>query len=237
MHAAKMEMLLDEMGYDIIGIVPSSDDFLRLFRATLPDLIILDIELKDGGDGVDIAEKVNAIRPTPLIYATSYEDKESIKRALKTDPYSYLVKPVEKPSLQAAIELALFKFAKAHDNTQVDSPVIWSDDLILNGCFLVKSSSILIKIPFAEILWIEVGHDRYCDLVTTQRRYPIRTSMSLLEQKLDPKVFVRIHRSHIINIQKMVSIDDQDMVVDIAGNVLPLGGAYKSNLLDRFKIL
>lgn len=236
-HASKMEMLLDEMGYELIGIYPTEEEVLRLFKATKPDLLILDIELSDGGDGVAIAGKINKIRPTPIIFATSFEDKETIDRALKTDPYAYLVKPVEKPSLQAAIELALYKFSQSANQETIANPVGWTEDIILNECFFIKSGGKLVKVQFEDILWIQVGQDRYCEIITTKRDFQIRTSMSDLEQKLDSARFARIHRSHIVNIHKVDGIDEVDLMVDVAEKSLPLGGTYKDNLINRFKLL
>lgn len=236
-HAAKMEMLLDELEYELIGIAPTLAEFLRLFRATSPDLVILDIELEDNGDGVHIANQVKEIKPTPTIFATSFEDKDTINRALQVDPYAYLVKPVEKPSLQAAIELSLFKFSKAENSLKSEQSTDWSEDLILNESFFVKSGSKLLKVPLKDILWIEVSQDRYCDIVTERRSYPVRTSMNQLEAKLNPTIFTRIHRSHIVNVERIEGIDDADMVVELNGNSLPLGNAYKASLMKRLRLL
>ena len=236
-HAAKMEMLLDEMGYSLLGVASAAGEFLRLFRATEPDLIILDIELKDGGDGIAITGQVEKIKPTPTIFATSFEDKDTIHRALQTDPYAYLIKPVERPSLQAAIELAIFKFGRAQDQKTMSVAHEWSEDMILKDCFFVKAGSKLIKVPHTDILWIAVGEERYCDIVTANRTYPVRTSMSLLEEKLDTSIYARVHRAHIVNIHKVTSVDDQDMSVEVGEQTLPLGGAYKNQLIERFRLL
>ncbi|MEQ8713712.1 MAG: response regulator transcription factor [Cyclobacteriaceae bacterium] len=239
-HAAKMEMLLSEAGYDLIAICDTSVETLRLFKATKPDLVILDIELSQGGNGIDIAEKIVELNPTPIIFATSFEDKATLSRALKTDPYAYLVKPVEGPSLQAAIELALYKFVNNRDKNLTSASQgahDMSEDLIINDSFFIKSGSKLLKVPHMDLLWVEVSQDRYCDIVTEKRSYQIRTSMNGLEEKLDKSIFVRIHRSHIVNIHKVEGIDEIDMTVEVNEKSLPLGGTYKDNLINRFRLL
>ena len=236
-HASKMEMILDELGYDLIGIFDNEVEMLRMFNATLPDLVILDIDLKDTDDGVTIAGKINSIRPTPIIFATSFVDKETITRALRTDPYAYLIKPIEKPSLQAAIELAVFKLGKKDQEASTGKFSGWSEDLVLNESFFIKSGSKLVKVIWADIQWIEVSQDRYCEIVSDKRSFQIRSSMNQLEEKLDPTVFVRIHRSHIVNIEKVDGVDDVDMVVEVGEKSLPLGGAYKNNLMNRLRLL
>lgn len=238
-HASKMEMLLDELGYHLIGICPTEEEILRLFRATKPDILILDIGLAEGGDGVTIAGKINEIRPTPIIFTTSFEDKESIDRALKTNPYAYMVKPVEKPSLQAAIELALYKFSLLDKDSVsfTDRSMGGIGELVLTDSFFIKAGNQLRKVSFDDILWIEVAHDRYCDIVTPNRRYPVRTSMNAMEETLNPTTFIRIHRSHMVNIAKVQGIDELEMTVEIGDHSLPLGGAYKNNILNRLNRL
>ncbi len=236
-HASKMEMILDELGYDLIGIFNNEAEVMRMFNATLPDLVILDIDLKDSDDGVSIASKINNIRPTPIIFATSFVDKETISRALQTDPYAYLIKPIEKPSLQAAIELAVFKLGKKDQEGSAGKFSGWSEDLVLNESFFIKSGSKLVKVAWADIRWIEVSQDRYCEIVSEKRSFQIRSSMNQLEEKLNPAVFVRIHRSHIVNIEKVDGVDDVDMVVEVGEKSLPLGGAYKNNLMNRLRLL
>ncbi len=233
-HASKVEMLLDEMGYELVGTYDNANDFLRLFKATQPDIIILDIQLSQGDDGVSIASKINEIRPTPIIFATSFDDKETINRALKTDPYAYIVKPLERPSLQAAIELAIYKFKRKDTQDEaLKTTQVWSEDLVLRDSFFIKTGSKLSKVLLTDILWIEVGQERYCDIVTEKRQYPIRATMNYLEETLDPSMFVRVHRSNIVNIHKVEGIDEVEMVVEISGKSIPLGSAYKANLMNR----
>lgn len=236
-HASKIEILLEKLDYEVLGVLSTERDFLRLFKATKPDLVILDIALEDQGDGVNLAAKINEIRPTPIIFATSFEDKETLYRALQANPYAYLTKPVERTPLQAAIEIAIYKFAKRGVVFDYESYKGWEEDAIVNDSFFIKSGSKLIKVKHEDIHWIEVAQERYCDIVTVDRRYQIRSSMNQLEERLSTSVFVRIHRGHIVNIRKVDGIDEMDMTVDLGSETLPLGGVYKANLLNRLKLL
>jgi len=238
LHASRIEMLLEEMGYEVIGPFAAETDILRMFRATHPDLVVLDIQLKGGGDGIDIASRIRDIKATPTIFVTSFEDAETIKRALEADPYAYIVKPVEKGSLQASIELAIHKFSQ-EKNVQPETKPFpgWGNDVLIQDSFFVKAGDKLVKLPLDEILWIEVAEERYCDIVTLGRRYHLRTSLSSLEQKLDPSYFFRIHRTCIINLRKIESINEADMTISINGQEVPLGKAFKPDLLKRLKKL
>ncbi len=242
LHASRIEMLLEEMGYEVIGPFAAETDILRMFRATHPDLVVLDIQLKGGGDGIDIASRIRDIKATPTIFVTSFEDTETIKRALEADPYAYIVKPVEKGSLQASIELAIHKFSQEKNqekNTGAERNPFqgWANDVLIQDSFFVKAGDKLVKLPLDEILWIEVAEERYCDILTLGRRYHLRTSLSSLEQKLDPSYFFRIHRTCIVNLRKIESINEADMTISIDGQEVPLGKAFKTDLLKRLKKL
>lgn len=236
LHASKLEMLIDMLDYQLVGIGSTEEEVKELYQKHSPDLVVLDISLAGKGDGIKLARDLQVIRPTPIIFLTSHEDKQTLQRALNSNPHAYLIKPVEKPSLQAAIELALFKSNQSSEE-KVAQPTSDLEEQIINDSFLIKAGSKLTKVPLEDILWIEVSQDRYCDIVTEKRNYPIRTSMNLLESRLDTSVFVRIHRSHIVNIHRIHEIDEFEMTVEMGGKSLPLGGSYKANLLDRFKLL
>lgn len=237
LHASRMEMIIDQMGYDLVGIYANQADLIKAFVNSEPDLIILDIELESQSDGVEIARELQVIRPVPIIFATSFEDKETISRALQTNPYAYLVKPVEKSSLQAAIELAIYKFGKQDVPVAAKTETSEYEDVILRDSFFIKSGSKLLKVKVEDILWIGLAQDRYCDVVTAERRYQVRASLNQLEEKLDPQMFIRIHRSTIVNLNAINGLDEADMTIEVVGTELPLGSVYKNDLIKKMRLL
>jgi len=235
LHASKMEMLLDILGYELVGVGATEDEVLKLLKSNEPDLLILDISLADNSDGVQIASKTQSIKPLPIIFATSFEDKATLERALSTNPYAYLIKPVEKGSLQAAIELAFKKFSQNPDIPKKRDEEL--DEVVLNDSFFVRSGGKLQKVKLTEVMWIEVAQDRYCDLVTADRRFQVRSSLSQLEIRLNPEIFLKIHRGTIVNMNFIDGVDEVDMVVEVGNHSLPLGGSYKNDLINRFRLL
>lgn len=238
-HAARIEMLLDELGYSLIEVASNPTDALRLFSATKPDLVLMDIDLSSERDGIEVAEKMNAINPVPLIFTTSFTDRETIDRAKATEPYAYLVKPIEQGALQASIELAVFRFAKDHFREVIENDHFsgWSQNLISKDAFFVKTSSCLEKIRYADVLYVGVSADRYCDIVTESRNFTVRTSLKNLEGKLSPYQFVRVHRAYIVNMLKIDQINEQEMTVGLGTEFVPLGSAYKQVIMQRLNIL
>lgn len=232
LHASKMEMLLDLMGYELVGVGSTEQQVKDLFVKHTPDLVILDISLSEEGDGVRLASDIQGIKSVPIIFLTSFEDKETMHRALQMNPFAYLVKPAEKGNLQAAIELAVSK-AGLMPEVEISN----RSASLLADSFFVKAGSKLQKVRLSDVLWVEVAQERYCDVVTSERRYQVRSSLSQLEARLNPQVFMRIHRTTIINTDYIDGIDEFEMMVDIGGNTLPLGGAFKSALLSKVKLI
>lgn len=239
LHAGKLEMLLDELGYFLIEVVNNASEAIRMFRATKPDVVLMDVDLGGEKDGIDIAQQINEINPVPIIFITSFTDKTTFDRAKSTEPYAYMIKPVEKASLQASIELAVLRFAKDYFKETVEGDFFtgWSQNMLAKESFFIKTGNGLEKIRYAEVLWIHVAVDRYCDIVTGSKVFTIRASLKQLEDKLSPYQFVRTHRTHIVNIQKIDAISEQDMTVTIGEQIIPLGQAYKQVLMQKLNII
>lgn len=96
--------------YDVIGIVPTGQNALLIVKEQKPDLILMDIMLEGKLDGIETAEKIIRKHDIPVIYITANADDSILKRAKKTNPYGYLVKPFEEIDLNAALEIAFYKY-------------------------------------------------------------------------------------------------------------------------------
>lgn len=237
-HAAKLEMLLDELGYFLIDVESDVRNVLSKAGATQPDLILLDIDLKQAEDGIDLAEKINRQQPVPIIFTTSFADRATLDRAKMTHPYAYLIKPLEKAALQAGIELAVFRFAnRGEEASPLPEPnKDWTQHTMTKDSFFVKTNC-LEKVRYNDIRWVGVASDRYCEIVTADKTYTIRTSLKNLEAKLPEQQFVRVHKSFIVNIQKVVNIIEQDMLIKLDDQYVPMGASYRQHLLKYLNVL
>lgn len=74
-----------------------------------PDLVLMDIMLKGNMDGIQTAKEIRSLYDIPIIYLTSYSDKETLERAKQTEPYGYILKPFEEKELVSSIEIAIYK--------------------------------------------------------------------------------------------------------------------------------
>lgn len=232
-HANRLEMYLDEMGYHFAGHATSASEALNKIAAIKPDLLLVDIHLKGNRDGIDIMETINAKQPIPAIFITSYRDKDTFNRAKITNPYAYIVKPYDKDSLQMAIELAVYKFSQHSKKTPTTAAVFqtWEEDQVVQNTVFIKSGKKLIKINTEEILYIE-AQDKRCLIGGNQGEIAVRISLQKLEQQLIKNTFQRVHRSFIINLSKITQVDPSNNKVYIQQKELPIGRAYRDALLS-----
>jgi len=101
--AIDLKKSLNKRGYTVVGICDNSEDAIKITRECKPDLILMDIILNGEKNGIETAEIIKKERDTPIIYLTALTDVDTYLKAIKTEPYKYLMKPVEVESLEKAI--------------------------------------------------------------------------------------------------------------------------------------
>lgn len=231
-HQENILISLESMGYDMVGMADSAKEALHLLVAVQPDVILIDIELVGDEDGVELAKKINRLRPTPIIFTTGLSDPATISRATATEPYSYLVKPIEPQNLQPAIELAVYRFAKEKERGEAENVLpVWNQDVFFRDSLFTKQGSKLVKIPFSEITIIEVAKDRYCSIHTSDESFLVRTSLREIAGKLPPNAFIQVHRSYIVRAAAISSIDDAEGMLQLKQRTVPLGKSFSEQIL------
>ena len=98
---------LENLGYNVPGIYDLGEPAIEHVRADPPDLVIMDVTLQGRLDGVQTAEQIRQFSNIPVIFITAHSDKDTIRRAISTTPFGYLVKPFQTRELHLNIELAL----------------------------------------------------------------------------------------------------------------------------------
>ena len=109
--ARDIKSRLIQLGHNVLGMAHSPRQAIEMAAETQPDLLLCDIHLKDAIDGIEVARQITASRDIPVIFLTAYSDRETVARAKVITPYGYVLKPIETPDLQIAIEMALHKFS------------------------------------------------------------------------------------------------------------------------------
>lgn len=104
----ELEYRLLNMGYNVETAV-NGNEAIEKVKMFNPDIILSDINLGDGIDGIEAVNEINKDKHIPVIYVTAYDDKETLERANTSDPYGYIVKPVKERELRIAVDIALNK--------------------------------------------------------------------------------------------------------------------------------
>ena len=106
--ALDLQMRLGKMGYDVPFVFASGEEAVASARQTRPDLVLMDINIEGEMDGVEAADEL-ARQHVPVVYLTAYSNDQVLQRAKITEPYGYLLKPIEERELQTTIEVAIYK--------------------------------------------------------------------------------------------------------------------------------
>jgi PAS domain S-box-containing protein len=107
--AKDLEMTLRRLGYDVCFTTASGEAAVELAESKRPDLVLMDVRLRGGMDGVEAARLIQFRHDVPIVYLTAFADDVTLRRALETEPCGYLVKPFQEKELHTTIETALSK--------------------------------------------------------------------------------------------------------------------------------
>jgi diguanylate cyclase (GGDEF)-like protein len=107
--ARDLQQQLRSLGYDSSASAASGEDALALAREKKPDVVLMDVRIKGGMDGVATAERLRAIHDVPVIFLTAHADDSTLGRAKATGPHGYLLKPIKPAELKSTIEIAIAK--------------------------------------------------------------------------------------------------------------------------------
>lgn len=226
--ALDIETRLKKMGYDIIGIANDYDSALKYLSSNKPDLVLLDINLEKGKNGIDLAGEINEKFSIPVVFLTAYSDNQTFNKAIKVNPGGYVIKPFENENLSRTIMLALSN----HEKNLNPKPQNIKAIIEKNHIF-IKDKGQIRKLDFDAILWIE-AMDNYSIIHTKKENFVVGSFLKDVVEKMGSN-FVRIHRSHAVAVDKITSIEDN--VVYIGNLYLTIGKSYRSDLLDRITIL
>jgi len=107
--ARSIEKRLAAAGYHVAGLASNGDDAVKMAFELAPDLILMDINLGHGFDGVEVAEWIKTKRQVPIVFLTAHADDATLQRAKLVEPAGYVLKPYEDKDLETAIEIGLYK--------------------------------------------------------------------------------------------------------------------------------
>lgn len=137
--AKDLQFRLQGLGYQVAAMASEGHDAISKAFSVRPSLVLMDIRLENGMDGIETAERIRAQLDIPVVFLTAYADEATLARAKITEPFGYILKPFEERELQSTIEIALYRHKaeqKLRDSERryrslVDNSqgLIWTHDL------------------------------------------------------------------------------------------------------------
>jgi len=215
---------LDELGYSHCGPAINYTEAMEMLDDNKPDLLLLDIQLSGKKDGIDVAQKINELYQIPFIFLTANSDAETIDRAKKVKPHAYIVKPFTKEELFAAIEIAFSNFTGNRFNAKSEKVASYhAKDYIF-----IRDGYVFRKFFFNELLYLESDANYVTIHLQSQKKVMVRSTLSDFNEKIDQKIFIRVHRSYSVNINKIEEIFPTE--ITIQGVKIPIGKSYREEL-------
>ena len=231
------QLLADIPDVVIVGECGDGLSAIENIEREKPDLVLLDIRMPEM-TGLEVAANLR-MAPRPLIVFVTAFDEFAIE-AFRVHAVDNLLKPVKKADLLRGMErirTAIEANRQGQLRQQLEALLQHSAQPFPKR-FLVRGSKNLTVVPAAEVDWIEAAGN-YVNLHLGKKAYLYRETMNNLEQQLDPRKFVRIHRSRIVNVERICKLQSwshgEYVIIMKDDTELLLTRTYRENLLGLFE--
>ncbi|HCC70868.1 MAG TPA: DNA-binding response regulator [Bacteroidales bacterium] len=206
----------------LIGVYENAIDARNLLAEKSDiELIFLDIQMPD----MDGFELIDSLENPPAIIMVTVNEEMAVK-AYDLDVIDYLVKPVSYSRFCKAVDKVIrYQHKNARENVGQQE-------------VFIKKGSTLVKLKLIDIIVVE-ALENYVVVHTDKEKYTIHFTMKAIEQQLPSLIFIRVHRSYIVNKSRIVMIKDNS--VDIGGELdvknIPIGKSYREGLLKEINVM
>lgn len=230
-------LLAAEPSVEVVGAFASADAARRGMRNALPDAIFVDIEMPGEG-GMELVRSIPVASRPYIVFVTAHENYAT--KAFDIDAVDYVLKPIDERRLAMAVERVqqtIETNARAHAHARLKE--VLADSVSDDDRHLTRISARvgdkLVVVKLADVSWIEADGD-YMRVHSRGRTLLVRITMRELQLRLDPAMFVRIHRSAVLNIDFVASVDllphGEHVAVLSDSTRVRIGRAYRPTLLE-----
>lgn len=205
----EIEMLLEEFGVKSYSSVDNSAEALEMILDKRPTMVLMDINIKGKLSGIQVAKNIEHLN-IPIIFITSYDDKERFEEARTSNMAGYLIKPVNELSLKATMlnvlnNLSLRINSDIVTKEQVKQEMENIDDEHRNYLF-VKKDNLYIRLKYEDIYAVE-AYGNYSLIYSEHEKLVCQYNFSKIEHQLSSNMFMKVHRSHVINLKYLKYFD------------------------------
>lgn len=221
---------LERLGCEICGMLMDGESVLPFLQDTLPDIVLMDINLKGTMDGIETVQEIQKKYSIPVVYLTANTDDRSFEKAKATKPFAFIEKPFKFRSLLRTFELLIEQIINGEDEEAKEKEA----SFMLKNSIFIKDNNKMIKIVIEDILYIEAER-AYSRIRTKGKEYLLATSLKTLEEKIAADYLMRVHRSFIINFHHIDGI--QDNFVQIQQKAIPVSRSYWEDFIRKVNII
>lgn len=222
---------------EIIGECANGSEAVAAIKNLSPELVFLDVQMPKMG-GFEVVETIGAERMPIVVFATAYD--EFAIQAFEVNAIDYLLKPFDEERLAKTVGRIKQQLRQAGSHNVNERLIQLLDNVQTTASYIkrlpVKTAQHTVLLLVEDIDWIS-GAGNYLELHVGKDVYLIRERIHQLEQKLNPEQFVRIHRSTIVNIDRVKTLhpmfNGDHIVILKNGAKLNLSRTYHEKLLDQ----
>ncbi|MBI1765528.1 MAG: response regulator transcription factor [Acidobacteria bacterium] len=226
------EMLRGDAEIQIIGECANGHEAVELISRAKPELLFLDVQMPE----VDGFEVLSALDELPLVIFVTAYDQYAV-RAFDVHAVDYLLKPFDRERFGKAVQRAKAQLQLAHNHAVNERILALLEEQKAKTRYLerlvVKANGRVFFLKTSDVDWIEAAGNYVC-LHARQETYLLRETLSSLETQLDPQKFPRIHRSQIVNVERIRELQPwshgEYHVILHDGTQLTLSRSYREGL-------
>ncbi len=201
---------------ELLSICSSGLEAMKFLKSEQVDLVFLDIRMPDLS-GMDLIKSMDNL---PQIVFTTGHSEYAVE-AFEHHVTDFLVKPIELPRLIKAVDTAKSRLSTTEVNEETTE-------------LFLKVDGRYVRLNLDEVLYIESLGD-YVTFITKDQKYIVLSTLKNIDDKISNNNFLKVHRSYIVNLTKVVDIEETNMV--IGDKVIPISRANRSILMNRIKTI
>jgi len=206
--AAHLKEIIEEMHPEYqVSCTHNETMCLANLQAESTDFVLLDIRMEANDSGLKLASKIKNQFSLQHAFITAQSDRLNMDKAFETSPLGYVVKPFRSADIYALLKLASQKHQK--------------------DFFTVSTANTTTRIPLNEIQYLK-AENNYVDVVTADKKFTVRMTLSAAHAELPKERFVQTHRSYIVNKDAITIITKSHVVIQ--KHEIPISKAYSNNL-------
>ena len=198
-RARVVSLLKEEEDIEVIGECSNGQQAMSAIESTSPDLLFLDIQMPEV-NGMDLARTIQSTGTPAVVFVTAYD--EYALRAFEVHALDFLLKPFSAERFRSALGHAREQVSQRRKGTPVSKPAAPDARSTRPNRLMIKSGGRIHFVRMADIDWCE-AQGNYVRVHVGAQEHLVRDTMSHLESELDPQQFVRIHRSTIVNVDRI----------------------------------